>query len=190
MRRQAGFTLMEVMVVVAIIAILTTLALVYINPNSKAVDVSTGVGELFREASREAVQYGTIRPNVVVASKARTKITATAGPNPTFTLQRFVEDTPDTATTGTWVIVESYTVPNGVTASAYATSVGAYASVSPQTTWSVVHDELLPERHVRSVLAVLRESRGHRLRIPVAGLGATARSRDLHPQGLELITRA
>ena len=55
MKKQAGFTLMEVMVVVAIIAILATLAIVYIKPKTKPVDVSMRVGEMVREASREAV---------------------------------------------------------------------------------------------------------------------------------------
>jgi len=136
MRKQAGFTLMEMMVVVAIIAILSTLAIVYMTPKTKPVDVSMRVGELVREASREAVSYGTLRPDVGTAlnQRARTKVTATSGPQPTFTLWRFTEDS--ASSTGNWVSMMSYTVPGSVTSDAYADTVGSYAAVTPQTTWS------------------------------------------------------
>ena len=94
------------------------------------------VGELVSEASREAVSYGTLRPDVGTAlnQKSRTKLTATAGPQPTFTLWRFVEDS--VSPTGNWVSVMSYTVPRQVTSDAYADTVGSYAAVTPQTTWT------------------------------------------------------
>jgi prepilin-type N-terminal cleavage/methylation domain-containing protein len=81
-RPQAGFTLTEMLVVVAIIGILVTLAVVYLQPRVRPIDVANRVGDLVREASRRAVALGPVRSDVALAlgSKARTQITATATP--------------------------------------------------------------------------------------------------------------
>ena len=78
------------------------------------------------DASREAVSYGTLRPDVGTAlnQKARTKITATAGPQPTFTLWRFAEDS--VSPTGNWVSVMTYTVPGSVTSEPRVTATPSF----------------------------------------------------------------
>lgn len=137
-RRQAGFTLTELMVVVAIVGVLVTMAIVYMRPNMRPIDVATRVGDLVREASRRAVALGPVRSDVVVAlgSKARTQILATvSGSVVTFTLYRLQEAPPGTPT-GTWLPIESYPVDARVNAVQWAEGVGDYTMAGKTTTWT------------------------------------------------------
>jgi prepilin-type N-terminal cleavage/methylation domain-containing protein len=144
-RRSAGFTLTEMMVVVAIVGILVTMAIVYMRPRVRPIDVANRVGDLVREASRRAVALGPVRPNVAVAlqSKARTQITAQQ-PTPTtivFTLWRLQED-PGGAAAANWILVETYTVDlNIVVIDSWSPSVVDYTAptrTSDWSTWTVV----------------------------------------------------
>jgi prepilin-type N-terminal cleavage/methylation domain-containing protein len=136
---ERGFTLIEMMTVVVIIGVMSALTFAYVNAQSKAVDVATRVGELFREASRQAVALGPVRADVALAlgSTSRTRITATgaAGGSPVFTLSKLVEN-PLPANTATWVVVQSYAVVASVIGDSWSTSIGSHAAVTLNTAWS------------------------------------------------------
>jgi prepilin-type N-terminal cleavage/methylation domain-containing protein len=142
MKKHRGFTLVEVMVVVAIISILIAAVAVSVNPTSTPRDVSQRVADLVREASREAVAYGTVRPNVAAANaglgKGRACVTGAvnASGQTVFSLNLLQEAATTTLTTYQWTAEASYTVPPTIQSYAYATSVGTYASVTPLTTWA------------------------------------------------------
>jgi prepilin-type N-terminal cleavage/methylation domain-containing protein len=136
-RRQGGFTLTELMVVVSIIGVLVTMAIVYMRPRVRPIDVATRVGDLVREGSRRAVALGPVRADVVVAlgSKARTQVLAVAsGSVVTFTLYRLQEAVP--ATASVWMPIESYPVDPNVLAVKWAQFAGDRTMAGQLSTWN------------------------------------------------------
>ncbi len=76
-RRQAGFTLIELMVVVTILGLLSAAVGVYMRPQRTAMDAASVVADLVREAARKAVARGPVLPVVVNALgvSQRTQVT-------------------------------------------------------------------------------------------------------------------
>jgi hypothetical protein len=123
---------------VTIIGVLVTLAIVYMRPRVRAIDVANRVGDLVHEAGRRAVALGPVRSDVALAlgGKARTQILATqpAGGPVTFTLYLLQEAVlPSNA--GTWNPVASYIVDRNVTAFQWAPLVGNSAMAGQTGVW-------------------------------------------------------
>jgi prepilin-type N-terminal cleavage/methylation domain-containing protein len=143
-RHQAGFTLTEMMIVVAIVGVLATLAVVYMRPRTRPIDAANRVGDLVREASRRAVALGPVRAEVAVElrTRARTEIRARPGVLENdvipviFEMYR-LEEAP-TGNLGTWIGVESYKVDTRVKAVKWGPVPGAVPGDPPTTSenWS------------------------------------------------------
>jgi hypothetical protein len=119
------------MIVVAIIGILAGLAIAYITPKVKPIDVANRFGDLLREANRRAISLGPVRANVAqnLGSKARTRVIALAGLQPTFILQRLEEDPNPLNNSANWIEVTRFTVDRNVKADSYGNDVGSHAGL-------------------------------------------------------------
>jgi hypothetical protein len=135
------------MVVVTIIGVLVTMAVVYMRPRVRPIDVATRFGDLVHEANRRAVALGPVRADVVVAlgSKARTQILAAqSGSAVTFRLYRLQEAPPGTST-ATWIEIENYTTDLTVNAVQWAAGVGDMNMAGLANAWTTFVVQCKPD---------------------------------------------
>ena len=116
--RQSGFTLTELMIVVAIIGVLSMLAFNLLSPNLDPADSAEQASMLMRETARRATSGGAVRGDVVtnlgLAPKPpRTRLHVTNTSPRKIAVERLQEDALPLHTAN-WVQVQQMTVPTEV----------------------------------------------------------------------------
>lgn len=179
MRRSRGFTLTELMITLAIVGVLSFVAMTLLRSNPQPADIASQVSNKLAETSRKAVAGGGVRSEVVTAlgSRARTRAVFTptsAGLN--ITIDRLEEDPPP-ATSANWIELSSTTLhPSvrlaGYTASAILTSGGTPAvTVANGTSFEMTCN---PDGTCSGITIYLDAAKGVRkARVVVLPLGGT-----------------
>lgn len=153
-RREGGFTLTEMMVVVAMIAILAALAVSRFDTAPRAGDAAATMAALIRETARKAV-----------GSNSPTRLVITNGDQITFSVERLVEE-PET-----WTVLGTRTLPKGLEASGYTDLAVLDDGATPAVTLGTAEIRCYPDGVCAGATVYFQGRRGDRARVAVLPLG-------------------
>ncbi len=188
MRRPArprGFTLVELMVVVALVGVLATLGIALLRDQPRALDIASQLSAKIGESSRKAVAAGAVRGDVlealgarIPANHARTRVVIDVGvTGGTLSLER-LEESPLPASTASWVQLSSSTVHHAVSIRGYRAGAslteGALAPPTPLAAGSSLQVRCYPDGSCDGLVIYLASDRGTRkARVVVMPLGGS-----------------
>lgn len=178
-RRQAGFTLTELMVTVAIVGVLATLGIALVRATPQPADIASQVSSKISETSRKAVSLGAVRPEVAAAlgSRARTRAVFTAtATSATVTIDRLEEDPPP-STSANWIELSTVTLHPSVQLSGYTSAAMINSGNTPAVSMGgsgTFTIECRPDGTCAGVTIYLASAKGaKKARVVVFPLGGT-----------------
>lgn len=140
-RSRAGFTISEVMVVVAIIGVVVALAYPMLKARPRAIDVCEQISARLSEASRQAIAGGAVRANVVqnlgLTARTRVVVEILAGPRAVVATERLEEDLPVTLNNASWREIKAQTLPRQILVAGFSNTASLSATAGPATPLTV-----------------------------------------------------
>ncbi len=173
-----GFTLIELMIAVAIVSVLVVASWVYLRPDPRPIDAADQLSSVVSEASRRAVSGGAVRANVATALgvTARTRVIIEQGVPAVLSLERLEEDPSPTSTDASWIELRRVALPKQVVLAGYSDT-PTLSSTTPASTLADGHTkELYCEANGRCTGVVVFFAATHgnrRARLVLLPLGGT-----------------
>lgn len=130
---RAGFTLVELMIVVAIVSTLVGAAYVYTREDPQPIDGAESCALFLSDASQRAVTGGAVRANVAQALgvTARTRVIFEGGSPGVLSLERLEENPSPTSTSASWVEVRRMRLPRAIVMAGWTETPTLSATAGP-----------------------------------------------------------
>jgi prepilin-type N-terminal cleavage/methylation domain-containing protein len=130
---RAGFTLVELMIVVAIVSTLVGAAYVYTREDPQPIDGAESCALFLSDASQRAVTGGAVRANVAQALgvTARTRVIFEGGSPGVLSLERLEENPAPTSTSASWVEVRRMRLPKAIVMAGWTETPTLSATAGP-----------------------------------------------------------
>ncbi len=130
-----AFTLVELLIVVAMVGVLVVAAWSYLRPDPRPIDAADQLSTMVSEASRRAVSGGAVRANVATALgvTARTRIIIEGGSPVILSLERLEEDPTPTSTSASWIELRRVALSKQIVLAGYTDTPTVSGTTGPDT---------------------------------------------------------